>query len=201
MPYSTNPLTAMTNSSTPKIGFGTFAPDLLSGDERASLGLPEATTAAQAKAKTSLDGTPNGLGKDDFMKLLLTQLTNQDPLKPLEDKEFIAQLAQFNSLEQMQQMNKNLVDMLAGMSLATASEMIGKTVVALAGGAHVYGTVTGVMMSDGKAKLNVLSGEDTIQVTMAQITQVVSDEDSIVTGDESDTETGGAAATTGATAP
>lgn len=54
------------------------------------------------------DNKSNDLDKDAFLKLLTTQLANQDPLNPIEDKEFIAQLAQFNSLEQMQGLNKNI---------------------------------------------------------------------------------------------
>lgn len=50
----------------------------------------------------------NDLDKDAFLRLLTTQLANQDPLNPIEDKEFIAQLAQFTSLEQMQTLNKNV---------------------------------------------------------------------------------------------
>lgn len=50
----------------------------------------------------------NDLDKDAFLKLLTTQLANQDPLNPMEDREFIAQLAQFSSLEQMTAMNKTL---------------------------------------------------------------------------------------------
>lgn len=50
----------------------------------------------------------NDLDKDAFLRLLTTQLANQDPLNPIEDREFIAQLAQFTSLEQMQNINKNV---------------------------------------------------------------------------------------------
>ena len=51
----------------------------------------------------------NMLGKDAFLKLLVTQLRNQDPLNPMEDKEFIAQMAQFSTLEQIQQLNENIL--------------------------------------------------------------------------------------------
>ena len=60
------------------------------------------------------DKKDNGaLGKDAFLKILITQLQNQDPTSPMDDKEFIAQMAQFSSLEQMQNMTKAMEDLLA----------------------------------------------------------------------------------------
>ncbi|MTI47993.1 flagellar hook capping FlgD N-terminal domain-containing protein [Sporosalibacterium faouarense] len=67
-----------------------------------SSGTNNVNTTQSALSKNST------LDKDAFLKLLVTQLRNQDPLKPMEDKEFIAQMAQFSSLEQMQNMNASL---------------------------------------------------------------------------------------------
>ncbi|MDQ0253709.1 flagellar basal-body rod modification protein FlgD [Evansella vedderi] len=73
----------------------------------------------------------NDLDKDAFLRILITQLQNQDPLNPMEDKEFIAQMAQFTSLEQMTNMNNNLEKFLEQQqqsSLLSHSELIGKQV-------------------------------------------------------------------------
>lgn len=77
----------------------------------------------------------NSLGKKEFLKLLITQLKNQDPMDPLKDKDFIAQLAQFSSLEQLQNMNDGLEkqmssDLLMAQSISNAmvTTLIGKQV-------------------------------------------------------------------------
>ncbi|HUU27363.1 MAG TPA: flagellar hook capping FlgD N-terminal domain-containing protein [archaeon] len=85
----------------------------------------------------------SSLLKDDFLKLLVAQLRNQDPLNPADNQEFAAQLAQFSSLEQLQQMNSSLEKSLDSNSQIanylnnnTATGFIGKEVRAL--GNQVY---------------------------------------------------------------
>jgi flagellar basal-body rod modification protein FlgD len=94
------------------------------------------------------------LDRDAFMNLLVTQMQNQDPMNPMKDTEFIAQLAQFSSLEQMQQVNSNLT-LLAQMDAASqASSLLGKSVVAGSNGS-VTGRVSAVSLEDGELRLMV----------------------------------------------
>jgi len=66
------------------------------------------------------------LGKDQFLSILIKQLQNQDPMQPMEDKEFIAQMAQFSSVEQLINISKQLDTM--NQSLGNASGLIGKEI-------------------------------------------------------------------------
>ena len=77
--------------------------------------------AAQEAQKIKYRGS-NKLGKEEFLKLLVCQMQNQDPLNPQNDTEFVSQLAQFSSLEQMTNMN-------ATMSNTSAYSLIGREVI------------------------------------------------------------------------
>ena len=115
--------------------------------------------------------TPSAeLGKEEFLKILMVQLQNQDPLNPMEDKEFISQMATFSSLEQIMNMSKS-IDTLVQSQLVSPivqySHMIGKTVAY-----HTYdeetGQITGtetsevlsVVQKDGWAIFKLANGEE-----------------------------------------
>ena len=85
----------------------------------------------------------NELGKDDFLKLLITQLQNQDPTDPMENQEFIAQMAQFSSLEQMTNMSTSFAKMASFISSQEAASTLGKTVELNVGDTTTTGIVEG----------------------------------------------------------
>ena len=87
--------------------------------------------------------TSNELGKDDFLKLLITQLQNQDPTSPMENTEFIAQMAQFSSLEQMTNMSTAFSKMAAYINSSEAAATLGKTVELDIGDTSIQGIVEG----------------------------------------------------------
>ncbi|MBD0380353.1 flagellar hook capping protein [Paenibacillus sp. WST5] len=116
-------------------------------------------TGKNAKTKEK-DG--NALGKDDFLKILITQLQNQDPTQPLQDKEFIAQMAQFTSVEQLTNMASEMK--LMRQSLGFVSGMIGKSITWTAtdsSGASIEksGIVDSITFKDGNQYANV-KGEE-----------------------------------------
>jgi flagellar basal-body rod modification protein FlgD len=111
----------------------------------------------------SRTGGKTSLGKDDFLKILMTQLQNQDPSNPMEDKEFISQMASFSTLEQMTNMTSVLEKFLETQnqgSILQYSEMIGKQIewddlagqsgVAIVQSVKKSGTDVKLLLADGK---------------------------------------------------
>ena len=76
-------------------------------------------------------GANGNLGKDAFLKLLVTKLSKQDPLKPVSDENFIAQMAQFSALEQMNNVSKNMKNVAHKMLSLEANDALGKHVTGL----------------------------------------------------------------------
>jgi len=87
------------------------------------------------------------LGRDDFLKLLITQLSYQDPTAPMDDKQFIAQMAQFSTLEQMTGMASDFAKLASVLMGNEASGALGKNVELLEGERVIQGTVQAVTRS------------------------------------------------------
>ena len=105
--------------------------------------LPVQTGYAGTQAAT---GSLQSLGKDDFLKLLVTKLQNQDPLKPMDDEDFIAQLAQFSTLEQMNKIAEAIAEanqlgyvQMQSLNNAMAAGFVGKDVKAIYSGIYIEG--------------------------------------------------------------
>ena len=88
------------------------------------------------------------LGKDDFLQLLITQLSHQDPTAPMEDTQFIAQMAQFSSLEQMTNMSSSFSKLNSLFTGSEASNAVGKNVDIEMGESTVSGTIAAASRGD-----------------------------------------------------
>lgn len=88
------------------------------------------------------------LDKDDFLKILITQLQHQDPTNPMQDKEFIAQMAQFSSLEQMTNMAASFGKLSNVLNSSEAQSLLGRTVEVIDGERAIYGKVSQVVRGE-----------------------------------------------------
>ena len=99
------------------------------------------------------------LGQEDFLKLLVAQLSAQDPMNPQKDTEFIAQMAQFSSLEQSRAMQSGITGLRSDQQILQANSMIGRTVTLQNNsGTAVTGVVTGVNLQSETPQV-IVNGE------------------------------------------
>lgn len=118
--------------------------------------LNAAGSGAATSAGSTKSGTP-AIGQADFMKLLMAQLRNQNPLDPQNGAEFASQLAQFSSLDGINKLNQNFTSMLALQGLSQGANLIGKNVVYTkdADGNTARGTVNSVSLINGQVHLAI----------------------------------------------
>lgn len=128
--------------------------------------LQSAATSGQTASSSS------SLNMTTFMKLLTTQLANQDPLNPMSDSDFFAQLAQMGTVQGVQQIQQT-------MQVSQASALMGKTVTGISvdsttgTSVPVMGTVTSVSVQNGNYMLNVLDASgNSSPVSMGNITSI-----------------------------
>jgi flagellar basal-body rod modification protein FlgD len=121
---------------------------------------PPATPTARSLAKQT-----------DFLKLIAAQLQYQNPLEPTKDTDFIAQLAQFDSLQKMEEVAKSMASLLSLSQLSQTSALLGKQVTATVDGKTVSGVVSRVTLTGGEPAVYI----GTQRITLGEITEMTSE--------------------------
>jgi len=117
----------------------------------------------------------SSLGQDDLFKILLAQLSYQDPMKPLDNQEFIAQLAQFSSLDQSQQANDKIDSLITMQASNQAIQLLGLTVQVEQEGDSIIGSVESINYDEGSPVLTIKqdAGEFLYNIRLSQVSRVL----------------------------
>lgn len=125
-------------------------------------------------AQNTNASSSSSINQDEFIRLFLTQLQFQDPLEPVDNREFLSQLAQFTALEQSRQTSQNTMDLLSMNATSQAVSLLNRRVEVNAGGTPFIGTVTAVNFSSSGAQLTVTPTTGTVRtgIRLSQVTLV-----------------------------
>lgn len=139
-----------------------------------ALAAADPVTAQQNTSASQAASNAFGLGFDSLLKIILTQLTYQDPLKPMDNFEFVSQLAQFSQIQQGQTMNDRLQSLLGAQATNQATGLLGTLVDIPAGSATLSGKVMAVTFDGGVPRVTIKTTDDrTISnISIDTITQI-----------------------------
>jgi len=132
------------------------------------------TISVSAPVGTGSISQAGNIGIQDFLKILTAQLNNQDPLKPVDNQEFVAQIAQFATLEQSRQLNVKIDSLLSIQSSNQSIGLLGKTVDVSANGNLVSGRVTALSLASGQPRMTITTaaGEFLDNLPLSQLINV-----------------------------
>ena len=132
-------------------------------------------TLSTVSATAATPASASSLGLQDFIRVLTTQLTYQDPLKPMDNQEFMAQIAQFTSLEQTQQLNDRMQMLVDNAAALQSVGLIGRSIdFTTADGSRSTGTVSGLSLGGDAPVLSVSLANGTVlnDVALSQLLAV-----------------------------
>jgi flagellar basal-body rod modification protein FlgD len=137
----------------------------------------QAASPVSAASSSSSAQSAFGLNFQSLLNIILTQLTYQDPLKPMDNFEFVSQLAQFAQLQQTQSMSNAITSLISAQSAMQAVTLLGKTVdftPATGSNTTQTGTVQSVAFTNGQTSLTLTTSDNqTIaNVALTSVTQV-----------------------------
>lgn len=136
---------------------------------------PVSATSSSAASSISQTATSAfGLSFNSLLQIILTQLTYQDPLKPMDNFQFVSQLAQFTQVEQGQTMVTDLQQALSGQATSQAASLLGKTVDVTSGNSTQSGVVTAVALSSTAPTVTITTptGQTVSGLAVSAITQI-----------------------------
>ena len=118
---------------------------------------PISAIAANSPVSSTQDAAQNafGLGFEDLLRIVLTQLTYQDPLKPIENFEFVSQLAQFTQIQQTETMSDRMLSMVQSTSISQATDLLSRTVDINSSGGTLTGVVKSISFQSGEPRLTI----------------------------------------------
>jgi flagellar basal-body rod modification protein FlgD len=130
---------------------------------------------ASVSSATSTAQNAFGLDFQSLLKIILTQLTYQDPLKPVDNFQFVSQLAQFSQLQQTQTLNDQITSLLSAQAATQATSLLGRTVdLSTNSNTTLSGTVKAISFSSGKPLVTIetADGQTIGGISIADVTQV-----------------------------
>jgi flagellar basal-body rod modification protein FlgD len=118
---------------------------------------PISAVGANGPAPSTQDTAQNafGLGFEDLLRIVLTQLTYQDPLKPVENFEFVSQLAQFTQIQQTETMSDRMLSIVQASSTTQATDLLSRTVDISSSGGTLTGVVKSIAFQSGEPRLTI----------------------------------------------
>ena len=118
--------------------------------------------------------TAFGLDFQSLLSIILTQLTYQDPLKPVDNFQFVSQLGQFAQLQQSQTLNDQITTLLQAQGTTQATSLLGRTVDVTTETSVVSGVVQAISFSSGQPEITIKTANNSIiaNLAMANVTQV-----------------------------
>lgn len=135
---------------------------------------PGGSTVAQPRSAQDTATNAFGLSFESLLKIILTQLTYQDPLKPMDNFQFVSQLAQFSQIQLGQTTNDRLESMVTAQANMQAANLLGRTVDIPAGAATISGKVMSIAFENGDPRITIETADkQTISnISISSISQI-----------------------------
>lgn len=137
---------------------------------------PTPNPVQPTRPQSTVDTANNafGLSFESLLQIILTQLTYQDPLKPVENFEFVSQLAQFSQIQQGQVISDRLQQLVNAQTASQATTLLGRRVDIPAGGATLTGVVTAIALQNGDARITIRTadGQTISNLAVSSISQI-----------------------------